>query len=96
METSNFPVIRRLKRLIEANEAARKARHDTEVSRRIYLAERGGRVFIVCNGTAVAELPKARTVSEVTAEISRARRAALDYDGGAADTLPANTARHGD
>lgn len=89
-------ILRKLRRLIEADKAARRARRDTEVSQRIYLAERGGRVFILCNGTAVSELPKKRTVSELTVLISRSRQAALDYDRlAAASTQPAATHSHG-
>lgn len=73
-------IIRRLKRLAEAGKAARKARRDAEVSLRFYLSERSGRVFIVCNGTAVGEMPGSATVSSVSDEMEGMRAAALAYE----------------
>lgn len=80
MKKSELPIIRRLRRLIEAGKAARKARRDAEVSLRFYLSERNGRVFIVCNGTAIGEMPMTATVSSISDEIESMRAAALAYE----------------
>lgn len=65
---------------MEANKAARKARRDAEITLRFYLSERGGRVFVVCNGTAICEMPMTATVSSVSDTIERMRAAALAYE----------------
>lgn len=73
-------IILHIRRYIQAGRAAKKARHDTEITLRLRIVERSGRIFIVCGDTAVAELPQTQTVSDVADAIARARRAALTYD----------------
>lgn len=80
MKLTDLPIVRKLQRHIEANKAAKKARHDTEIVLRFRLAERDGRMFIMCYGTAVCELPQTTTVSDVSDTIAKMRQAALTYD----------------
>lgn len=72
-------IIRLIQRKIEAKKAAQKAQQNEEVALRFCVSERKGRVFIICDGTAVAEMTKTETVSAVSTTIEKMREAALAY-----------------
>lgn len=76
----DLSIIRNLRRLVAANRAARKARHEAEVALRFRVCERGGRLFILCNGTAIHAVPESRTADYLVADIEEARRAALLFE----------------
>lgn len=72
-------LIRFIRRTVDAKKAAKKAQMNEEVILRFYLAERKGRVFVICDGTAVAEMTKTDTVSTVSNILEKMRSAALAY-----------------
>lgn len=73
-----------LRNIIEAWKAAkqaeRKARREAEIALRFRVCERGGRLFILCGGTAFCVVPEPRTADYIVADLEAARRAALDFD----------------
>lgn len=68
-----------MRRIVGAR-AAKKARHDAEIAARFRIAERGGKIFLLCYGTAVAVVDDYSNAVEITRQIKSARNAAIDYE----------------
>lgn len=68
-------------RRIAVARATREARHDAEIAARFHIAERGGKIFLLCYGTAVAVMGETSSASQICKSIDTARAAAMLYDG---------------
>lgn len=73
--------------------ATRKAQHTAEISARFRIAERGGKIYLLCYGTAIAVISGGDTAYEISKLIYKARAAAILYDSAAA-TQPHTSYSH--
>lgn len=67
-------------RCIVGARAAKKARHDAEIKARFRISERGGKIYLLCCGTAVAVINESNNAAMITRQIKAAREAAIDYE----------------
>lgn len=81
-----------IRRHLEGAKAAKAARRDAEIRARFRVAELGGRIYILCCGTAVAVVDDCGTAREITRQIKAARDAAMEYDRG--NTIHNENFRH--
>ena len=69
-----------IRRYFAGVKAAKLSRHEAEISARFRITERGGKIYLLCYGTAVAVISDNSNAAEITRQIKSARNAALDYD----------------
>ncbi len=69
-----------LKREVDAAKAAREARHRAEIEYRFTIRERQGKIYILCNTTAIATLPPESTMQDALALMKKARTSAVAFD----------------
>lgn len=67
-------------RRIAGMKAAKRARRDAEIRARFSIAERNGKIYILCLGTAVAVASNATVAKAIADCVEDARSAALEYD----------------
>lgn len=74
-------------RWCEVARAGKEARFKAEIESRFSVRESGGKVFILCGGTAVRTLLPGETVADAVALIDEARKSALLYSSETSNVL---------
>lgn len=69
-----------IRRHLASVKAGKRAKHEAEINARFRITERGGKIYLLCYGTAVAIVNEHSNAVEITRQISSARNAALDYE----------------
>lgn len=69
-----------IRRQLASAKAGKRAKREAEISERFHITERGGKIYLLCYGTAVAVVNEHSNAVEITRQINSARNAALDYD----------------
>lgn len=69
-----------LRRQVESVRRTKEIRKTEEINARISVRERDGKIFLLCNGTAVAIMTPASTMLDAIKQIKAMRAAALTYE----------------
>lgn len=69
-----------LRRQAESVRRTKEIRKTEEINARISVRERDGKIFLLCNGTAVAIMTPASTMQDAIKQIKAMRAAALTYE----------------
>lgn len=75
-------LVSKIRRWAESLKAAREAQRRAEIEARISLREKGGRIYLLCGGTAFACVENGNNAMDIVKAISDARRAAAMYENG--------------
>lgn len=75
-------IVSKIRRWAESLKAAREAQRRAEIEARISLREKGGRIYLLCGGTAFALIENGHNAQDIVKAIRDARRAAEMYEDG--------------
>lgn len=68
-----------IRRKIDALNATKAARRQAEIESRFLIREEGGKIYILCNGTAVIVLKSAETTGTVVEQLRKMRATAVEF-----------------
>ncbi len=69
-----------LRRQVESVQRTKEIRRTEEINARFSVRERDGKIYLLCNGTAVAIMTPASTMQDAIKQIKAMRAAALTYE----------------
>lgn len=75
-------IVTKIRRWADSHKAAREAQRRAEIEARISLREKGGRIYLLCGGTAFACVENGNNALDIVKAIAQARSAAAMYEEG--------------